>query len=388
MAAEAGAASPPARVRRRHPGPPRRRGGDATTGWCTSTGPASGRSRTSRRALIGAAVSAETAAWVASLGRRADHRRPAARRAPAGARRLPRAPADAGRPRCRCTCRTPPTTTTALADRPRPVAQRTRSGRRCAGTRTRSRHFDAIAERVRPEDLREAGARVERPRPARRLARRAGRPRLRRRAPPPRRRRSSRSSSTSSAPRCCPQLDVDAAVKITDTSDVWWKTAVVYCLDVETFLDCGRRRHRRHRRARAAHRLPRRPRRHVPLADALLPHPRPRRRLRHHRLLRRRPAAREPRRLRRAGPHRPRPGDAGHRRPRREPHLGPPPVVPRRPGRAAPRPYRDWYVWTDDPPTTQADRRRLPGPGDEHLDLGREGRVSTTSTASTATSPT
>jgi trehalose synthase len=26
-------------------------------------------------------------------------------------------------------------------------------------------------------------------------------------------------------------------VKITDTSDLWWKTAVVYCLDVETFLD-------------------------------------------------------------------------------------------------------------------------------------------------------
>jgi trehalose synthase len=26
-------------------------------------------------------------------------------------------------------------------------------------------------------------------------------------------------------------------VKITDTADLWWKTAVVYCLDVETFLD-------------------------------------------------------------------------------------------------------------------------------------------------------
>ncbi len=26
-------------------------------------------------------------------------------------------------------------------------------------------------------------------------------------------------------------------MKITDTSDTWWKTAVVYCLDVETFLD-------------------------------------------------------------------------------------------------------------------------------------------------------
>src|SRR3954454_15290041 len=26
-------------------------------------------------------------------------------------------------------------------------------------------------------------------------------------------------------------------VKITDAADVWWKTAVVYCLDVETYLD-------------------------------------------------------------------------------------------------------------------------------------------------------
>src|SRR3712207_3199900 len=26
-------------------------------------------------------------------------------------------------------------------------------------------------------------------------------------------------------------------MKITDTADVWWKTAVVYCLDVETYLD-------------------------------------------------------------------------------------------------------------------------------------------------------
>ena len=26
-------------------------------------------------------------------------------------------------------------------------------------------------------------------------------------------------------------------MKVTDTSDLWWKTAVVYCLDVETFLD-------------------------------------------------------------------------------------------------------------------------------------------------------
>ena len=26
-------------------------------------------------------------------------------------------------------------------------------------------------------------------------------------------------------------------MRVTDTSDLWWKNAVVYCLDVETFLD-------------------------------------------------------------------------------------------------------------------------------------------------------
>ena len=26
-------------------------------------------------------------------------------------------------------------------------------------------------------------------------------------------------------------------MRITDTSDLWWKTAVVYCLDVETYMD-------------------------------------------------------------------------------------------------------------------------------------------------------
>ena len=26
-------------------------------------------------------------------------------------------------------------------------------------------------------------------------------------------------------------------MRITDTADLWWKTAVVYCLDVETFFD-------------------------------------------------------------------------------------------------------------------------------------------------------
>ena len=26
-------------------------------------------------------------------------------------------------------------------------------------------------------------------------------------------------------------------MRISDTSDLWWKTAVIYCLDVQTFMD-------------------------------------------------------------------------------------------------------------------------------------------------------
>ena len=26
-------------------------------------------------------------------------------------------------------------------------------------------------------------------------------------------------------------------MRITDTADLWWKNAVVYCLDVETYMD-------------------------------------------------------------------------------------------------------------------------------------------------------
>src|SRR4051812_4247591 len=33
------------------------------------------------------------------------------------------------------------------------------------------------------------------------------------------------------------QWGVGGGMRISDTSDLWWKTAVVYCLDVETFMD-------------------------------------------------------------------------------------------------------------------------------------------------------
>ena len=26
-------------------------------------------------------------------------------------------------------------------------------------------------------------------------------------------------------------------MKVSDTSDLWWKSAVIYCLDVEVFMD-------------------------------------------------------------------------------------------------------------------------------------------------------
>ena len=77
------------------------------------------------------------------------------------------------------------------------------------------------------------------------------------------------------------------AMRLTRTSDLWWKQAVVYCLDVQTFFDSDGDGVGRLRRPVAARRPPRRPRRRRDLADAVLPDRRRRRRLRHHGLLRR-----------------------------------------------------------------------------------------------------
>ena len=89
-----------------------------------------------------------------------------------------------------------------------------------------------------------------------------------------------------------------------------------------------RRRLRRPVRPHRSARLPRGPRRQLPVADALLPQPAARRRLRHHRLLRRRRPARHPGRLRRDDPDRGRSRHPRDRRPRRQPQLRSASVVP------------------------------------------------------------
>ena len=114
------------------------------------------------------------------------------------------------------------------------------------------------------------------------------------------------------------------------------------------------------------------------------PDARPRRRLRHHRLLRGRPAARHARRLRRVHAHRARPRDAGDRRPRRQPHLGPAPVVPvGAPQSRARRTATSTSGATTSRPTP-AGEVVFPDEEDEHLAVRRRGRASTTCTASTA----
>ena len=207
-------------------------------------------------------------------------------------------------------------------------------------------------------------------------------PRLRRRSTSTTWGRSSSRSSTRSGSTCSRSCDEGKA-----TSDLWWKSAVLYCLDVETFLDsngdgCGDIAGLTER-----HRLPRRARRLVPLADAVLSLAAQGRRLRHHRLLRRRPAAGHARRPGRARAHGARPRHSRDRRPGREPHFRPAPVVPGgalRPRLALPRLLRVGGREA----AGEAGRRRLPRQGG--LATGRTtGRpASTTCTASTRTSPT
>ena len=251
--------------------------------------------------------------------------------------------------------------------------------------------FDAASEVVRLEDVREGGVRLRRPGRARRAPGRPGRAGLRRDLPAPRR------PDPGPVPRRLRQRRAAAArrhgrrserrMRITETSDLWWKTAVIYCLDVETFLDWN---------DDGKGDFPGLAQRLDYLASLgvtclwlmpFYPDPGPRRRLRHRRLLRRGPAAGHARRPGRGDPDRPGPRHAGDRRPGGQPHLRQASLVQVGPGqpdlevprllrlvrprrRRAPRPSR--------PSPT---RRPASGPSTSRP-------ASTTCTASTSTSPT
>ena len=331
--------------------------------------------------LIGAAVSEATARWAGVVGRRAGHGQ-RARRAPARRCSTPTARAAAAAGSCsRSTCR---------GRRPRrrrcgsPTTSgaRTSSTRRSAGTSRPPSSSTRRASDVTPDDVRDkvlVSADLE---PPRRVAARARRPRLRRDRAAPRRpgpRPLHRRLRRARPP--APAMSVKA------TSDLWWKNAIVYCLDVETFFDadgdgCGDL---------------------VGLTERVdylgglgvscvwlmpfYPLGQPRRRLRHRRLLRRRPGAGDARRPRRVRPHRARPRHPRHRRLRHEPHLRPAPVVPvgaREPRLAVPRLLRVGRreARRRSPATSSSPTRRTPtGPGTRRP-------ASSTCTASTPTSPT
>ena len=161
-------------------------------------------------------------------------------------------------------------------------------------------------------------------------------------------------------------------MRITDTSDLWWKNAVIYCLDVETFLDCN---------GDGIGDFPGLAQRIDYLAELgvtclwLMPfYPTPDRddgyditdfygvdpRLGH---------ARRPRRV---DPHRQRPRHAGDRRPRRQPHLRPASLVQgaRGPaGRRVPRLLRlARQAAADAKPRSSSPTRR------QRLDARRAGR--------------
>ena len=133
-----------------------------------------------------------------------------------------------------------------------------------------------------------------------------------------------------------------------------------------------RRRLRRSPRADVADRLPRRPGCHVLVADALPSLAAPRRRVRHHRLLRRRLRLRLARGLRPARADGPRPRPPRDRRPGRQPHVRPPSVVPGRahePRLAVPR-----LVHLGRRAARRRRGDRLPRRGGLRLDVRRPGR--------------
>ena len=174
------------------------------------------------------------------LGRRTGHRQPATRDAPQGDRRLPRsrrswpgvaaAPPLLGTDRRRG-ARAWPTT----SGRP------TCSGHPCRWDTATVEAFDTLAAQVAARCRTHARAGVGRPRRAPGVDRGVRRPRVRRHLPPPRgagpdgvHRRVRRAR----APGLTDRADRRGAMsRMANTSDVWWKDAVIYCVDVETFQD-------------------------------------------------------------------------------------------------------------------------------------------------------
>ena len=113
----------------------------------------------------------------------------------------------------------------------------------------------------------------------------------------------------------------------------------------------------------------------------------PRRRLRHHRLLRRRPAPGHPRRLRRAGAHGALGRHPGGRRLRHEPHLRPAPVVQAAPAAASTTPTA--ASTSGRPPSRARARPRSSSPTRRTASGNATRRpASTTCTTSTGPSPT
>ena len=184
-------------------------------------------------ALVGAAVSPGDGALVRRLGRRARDDQPAARAPRAGDRGVPRG-------RRRGQADPSPGAPVVGADRRGGAARsrttsgaRTSSRRRCAGTSPRSSSSTRPRSHVRPEDVRGACSSSADLGAARRVAAGAGRARRRLAPAAPRR------AGPRAVHRRLRRARAAGAARMsrTATGDVWWKNAVVYCLDVETFLD-------------------------------------------------------------------------------------------------------------------------------------------------------
>ena len=320
VAAQGGAQRAAARVRGRDPRAVRRRGGRPPRPRHRRPGEAvdpSGRAA----AAAGDRGERRDGRLRRRVGGRADHHQPAPRDARAPARRVPRARrrGKAGR---RAGARV-----VGRDARRRHCASRTTSGartssrRRCAGTSRRSRSSTSRPPTCAP---RTCAGRCWSPRTSRGTS--------------PGSRSSRRSGSTPCTCTTSGRSSGGSSTRSASTSSRRYERQGDQRPVVEERgrllprrRDVPGLRRRRLRRPHGPDRpagLPRRPRRQLPVADAVLPEPPARRRLRHHRLLRDRRPPRHARRLRGDDPHGGRPGHPRDRRPRRQPHLRPAPLVP------------------------------------------------------------